>query len=148
MGVAMLALFVALSGIATAAVAVPLAKRALVADNAKKLGGRTPAQLNAASVAAARAAAQTAAAQPGPASTAAGLVVVKNLSGGQLAVDTGRDFSIACDAGQKVMGGGFTSDGSVFNLDSYPQSDTTWVMFLANAGTAPANVTLYATCLR
>lgn len=144
MAVAMLALFVALSGIATAAAVIPLAKRALVADNAKKLGGKTPAQVSAASVAAARAAA----AQPGPASTAAGLVVVKNLSGGQLAADAGRDFSVACDAGQKVMGGGFTSDGSVFSFDSYPQSDTTWVMFLANAGTTPANVTLYATCLR
>ena len=65
MGVAMLALFVALSGIATAAAVIPLAKRALVADNAKKLGGRTPAQLSAASVAAARAAAQAAAALPG-----------------------------------------------------------------------------------
>jgi hypothetical protein len=144
MGVAVLALFVALSGVATAAVAVPLAKRALVADNAKKLGGKTPAQVNAAALAAAR----TAAAAPGPASTAAGLVVVKNLSGGQLAPDTGKDFSVACDAGQKVMGGGFTSDGSVFSFDSYPQSDTTWVMFLANAGTTAANVTLYATCLR
>ena len=36
--IAVLALFVALSGTAVAAGIVPLAKRALVADNAKKLG--------------------------------------------------------------------------------------------------------------
>ncbi len=39
--VALLALFVALSGTAVAAGIVPLAKRALVADNAKKLNGAT-----------------------------------------------------------------------------------------------------------
>ena len=45
--VAMVALFVALGGTAGAVVtaAVPLAKRALVADNAKKLGGQTSAQI-------------------------------------------------------------------------------------------------------
>ena len=45
--VAMLSLFVALSGTAGAVVsaAVPLAKRALVADNSKKVGGQTPAQI-------------------------------------------------------------------------------------------------------
>jgi len=37
--IAVLALFVALSGTAVAAGVVPLAKRALVADNAKKLNG-------------------------------------------------------------------------------------------------------------
>ena len=47
---AMIALFVALGGTAGAVVpaAVPLAKRALVADNAKKLGGQTTAQIVAA----------------------------------------------------------------------------------------------------
>ena len=44
--VAMLALLVALSGTAVAAsLVVPLAKRALVADNAKKLSGRTLSQI-------------------------------------------------------------------------------------------------------
>jgi hypothetical protein len=51
--IALLALFGALSGTAVAAGVVPLAKRALsadkakVADNARKLGGKTPAQLRA-----------------------------------------------------------------------------------------------------
>jgi hypothetical protein len=43
--VALLALFVALSGTAVAAGVVPLAKRALVADNAKKLNGIPLAQV-------------------------------------------------------------------------------------------------------
>ena len=44
--------------------AVPLAKRALVADNAKKLSGQTPQQL-----------VSQAAEMPGPASSAAGLAL-------------------------------------------------------------------------
>jgi hypothetical protein len=50
--IAMVALFVALGGTAGAVVtaAVPLAKRALVADNAKKVGGVTAAQLGSAAV--------------------------------------------------------------------------------------------------
>ncbi len=144
MVVALLALFVALGGVATAAAVVPLAKRALVADNAKKLGGKTLPQLTAATASAIAAGA----ALPSPASSAAGLAVVKTASGGQLAANDGRDFSIACDAGQKIFSGGFSSDGSVFNFDSYPQSDTTWVLYLANGGSTTANVTLYATCIK
>src|SRR5262245_1885090 len=48
--VACVALFVALSGGAVAATVVPIAKHALTADtatNAKKLGGKTPAQIKA-----------------------------------------------------------------------------------------------------
>jgi hypothetical protein len=43
--IALAALFVALSGTAVAAGVVPLARRALIADNAKKVGGQKPAQL-------------------------------------------------------------------------------------------------------
>src|SRR6266516_614707 len=43
--VALLALFVALGGTAVAAGVVPLARRALLADNAKKLNGLTAAQI-------------------------------------------------------------------------------------------------------
>ncbi len=131
MAVAMLALFVALSGIATAAAVVPLAKRALVADNAKKLGGKTPAQLTAASL-----------------DAAAGLVVIKKTASGEIAVNGGAELKIACDAGQKILGGGFSSDGTVYNRDSYPRTDQTWVFYLVNAGTTVASVTLYATCLK
>jgi len=101
--VAVVALFFALGGTAGAitAAAVPLAKRALVADNAKKLEGKTSAQLLAASAKQASAAAQ----QPGPASSAAGLVTIKTASW-TLAPNQGGEFTVTCDAGQKAIAGG------------------------------------------
>lgn len=141
--VAVIALFVALGGTAGAVAtqAVPLAKRALVADNAKKLGGQTSAQI------VARAAAGSAN-TPGPASTAAGTVIVKTGTTTLGGAAEG-EVTISCDAGQKVVGGGFSSDGSVFNLDSFPASDSSWRLYLVNGNeTATANITLYATCIR
>jgi len=132
---AVLALFVSLSGTAVAAGVVPLATRALSADNAKKLQGQTPAAIVAK-------AAQT----PGPASSAAGLVAVKQ-AGDALAGNSGREFMIACDGGKKVISGGFASDGDVIAFDSRPMSDAAWGMYLANGGDGNANVTLYAVCM-
>lgn len=147
--VAMIALFVALGGTAGAVVTatVPLAKRALVADNAKKLGGQTAGQIT--SQAASQAVAQAGQA-PGPASTAAGLVTVKSQSIGAIAPDSGARYTISCDAGQKVMGGGFSSDQAVLVVaESYPVNDTTWQLVLANIlSSSPANTTIYATCLK
>jgi len=145
--VAMAALLFALGGTAGAVVtqAVPLAKRALVADNAKKLGGQTAAQIGAS--AAARAVLQSPAG-PRPASTSAGLVTIKTQTG-QIGAGAAQSFNIACDAGQKVMGGGYTSDQLILGFDSYPSNDTTWSLFLANLSeSAAANVSAYATCLR
>jgi len=144
--VAMVALFVALGGTAGAVVtqAVPLAKRALVADNAKKVGGQSSAQI----VSQAAKAAQQAALAPGPASTAAGLVIVKTQAVGQIAPEQFRDASLACDSGQKVIGGGLSSDGAVVLLDSFPSNDTTWSASGINFGGGPANVTIWATCLK
>jgi hypothetical protein len=85
--IALLALFIAMSGTAVAAGVVPLAKRALVADNAKALQGKTVTQLLAHERQPAKKAlesdridgmhAQDVAALPSPASTAAGMVNVK-----------------------------------------------------------------------
>jgi hypothetical protein len=144
--VAMIALFVALGGTAGAVVtaAVPLAKRALVADNAKKLDGQSLAQLTAKTAQAVQAAASA----PGPASTAAGLVTIKTGSG-QIAAGGAQSFTLACDAGQKVLGGGFSSDKVVLSLDSFPSNDTTWTFFLGNLDdSGAAAVSLYATCLK
>ena len=165
--VAMIALFASLGGYATAATIVPLAKRALtadtakkatladtakkalVADNAKKLGGLTIAQLAAGAEAAATAAAQAAASQPGPASTAAGLVTVKTQSGGQIGSGQFRELgSMTCDSGSKIMGGGLSSDGIVATFDSYPANDTTWAFSAANLGSGTANISLWITCLQ
>jgi hypothetical protein len=145
--VALVALFFALGGTAGAVVtaAVPLAQRALVADNAKKVGGVSAAQLGGAAV---QLALKQSPAGPRPASTAAGLVTVKSGTA-SLAADAEGEFTVSCDAGQKVLGGGFTSNGSVFNFDSYPASDTAWRLYLANGSqSAGASITLYATCLR
>jgi hypothetical protein len=141
--VAMIAMFVALGGTAGAVAtqAVPLAKRALSADNAKKLGGSTKAQLVA--QAAARGA-QT----PGPASAAGGLVTIKAQTA-QLPANGEQLFGVSCDGGQKVLGGGFSTNEVVFGLDSFPSSASTWSVYLANGSTtAPANIALYATCIR
>lgn len=148
MVVALIALFVALGGTAVAA-AVPLAKRALVADNAKKLGGRTPAQFTAAANAAATSAASAAASQPGPASTAASLVSVKTASF-SLAASGEQGFGATCDAGQKAISGGYTSGGAVLAFDSVPTSDGTgWQVYLVNVSTSqPATGTVIAVCLR
>jgi hypothetical protein len=145
--VAMIALFVALGGTAGAVVtaAVPLAKRALIADNSKKIGGLTGPQLGAT---AARVALRESPAGPRPASSAAGLITVKT-STTSLAPDQQGPFMISCDAGQKVMGGGFSSNGDVYSWDSHPTSDSAWRLYLDNANeTAGASITLYATCLR
>jgi hypothetical protein len=142
--VAMIALFVALGGTAGAVVTatVPLAKRALLADNAKKLGGQTATQI------ASRAASQAANA-PGPASTAAGLVTTTSQSLGTFAPSQEAAVSVVCAAGKKVIGGGFSSDGAVFSFDSHPTNDTTWRIYLVNGDeTQPAtNVTVYAVCI-
>lgn len=140
--VAMISLFVALGGTAGAVVtaAVPLAKRALVADNAKKLGGQSAAQI-----------AEQAAAQPGPASTAAGLVTVKTGTW-SLGPNAQGDFTVTCDSGQKALGGGWDDPGGWAHAwDDRPASDGTgWRMFITMSSNAPGTQTggLYALCLR
>jgi hypothetical protein len=141
--VATIALFVGLGGTAGAVATqgVPLAKRALVAENAKKLGGQTSAQITAK-------AAQQASRAPGPASTAAGLVVTKTQSAGQVpAGDALATFDISCDSG-RVIGGGMSSDGAIVTFDSFPKSDTTWEVIVGNFGDSTASVASYVLCLR
>ena len=152
MVVACIALVAALSGTAVAAGVVPNARHANRADlamralSADKLQSKTMAQI----VATAATQATSAAGQvPGPASSAAGLVTVKTQSAGQIAAQHAQTLVISCDGGAKIMGAGFSSDGPVFNFDSYPTSDTTWTFDLANPDeSAPHNVSLYATCLK
>ena len=138
--IAMLALFVALGGTAgaVATATVPLAKRALVAENAKKLGGQTSAQLVA-----------QAARVPGPAASASGLVTIKTQGGGSVPADNSLPaFSATCDAGAKVIGGGMSSDGAIGLFDSYPKGDAAWEVVVGNFGSSPATVSVYAICLR
>jgi hypothetical protein len=140
---ASIALFASFGGTAGASeqAAVPLAKRALVADNAKKLGGQTAAQIVAA---AAKAGAALSATTPGPASTTTGLTVIKTGTG-QIATESINGLDVTCDAG-KLVGGGFSSDGAVLIVDSYPKSDVTWSAGGLNIGSGTANFTVYAIC--
>jgi hypothetical protein len=161
MAVALLALFVALSGTAFAvgSAVVPLAKRALtadnakvanlakeatIADNAKKLGGQDAAAL-------ARQAVAQASQAPGPASTAAGLITVKTGTW-SLGPNGDRDFVVACDAGQKAVSGGWEDPGGwAHPWDTRPTLDgtgwRTWVSVSEDAPGAQSG-TVYAICLK
>ncbi len=152
--VAAAALIVALTGTAIAANVVPLAARAKVADNAKKLGGKTPAQV---------------ARTPGPATTARRQDRRRDCRHAR-ARKLGReprrrtrrprgrsspacivDTTTACDQGQKAIGGGFQgpADNIITTLDSRPSSDgASWRLRLASFELENASVTLVAVCLK
>ena len=135
----MTALFVALGGTAGAVVTapVPLAKRALVADNAKKVGGVTAAQLGGAAVAAAL---KESPAGARPASTAASLVTSKSAAY-NLAAQAEQVVTAACDAGGKAVGGGFHQPSSalVLSAGSFATPDGSgWSEDLINLSTATA----------
>jgi collagen triple helix repeat protein len=59
------------------------------------------------------------------------------------------DFTAGCDAGQKAVSGGYTSDGSVLTFQSRPTAgDDGWSIYLDNADKATAHSgTVYAVCL-
>jgi hypothetical protein len=161
MTVALVALFVALSGTAFAvgSAVVPLAKRALTADNAKvanlakkatvadnaqKLGGQDAAAL-------ARQAVAQASQAPGPASTAAGLITVKTATW-TLGPRTERDFVVTCDAGQKAVSGGWEDPGAwAYGWETRPTPDGTGWRTLLSVDTnapGPQSGTVYAICLK
>jgi hypothetical protein len=140
LAVALLALFLALGGTAVAAGVVPLAKRALVADNAKKLGNKSPAQL-------VEEAATAAAAQPGPASSVAALVSVKT-QGDSVEAGGIKTAVVSCDSGKKVVGGGYSATGAVISVGSGPSGDAAWQLTLLNiSDTSASTVSLYAVCV-
>ena len=138
--VAMVALLFALGGTAGAVVSatVPLAKRALVADNAKKLGGQTSSQL-----------VSQASQAPGPASTAASLITIKQAPFA-LAANGQGDFTATCDAGQKAIAGGYVNPvGTAFSVDTRPTSDGTgWSIYLLATESGPAGGVVEAICLK
>ncbi|MCC6224641.1 MAG: hypothetical protein IT201_14250 [Thermoleophilia bacterium] len=136
MVVALVALFLSLGGVAVATTAiVPLAKRALTADNAKKLEKQTLAQV---------------VATPGPASSATGLVRVtsRNVT---LAAGAEGYFDTSCDSGQRAVSGGLewvSGNGSWWWSDSIPSADGTgWRTWLDSDSSSPIVFRLYAVCL-
>ncbi len=127
---AAIALFVALSGTAVAAGIVAKAKFAL---NAGKLQGQTAAQV---------------AALPGPASAAVDLVATRSTSI-SIPANAARVLTIACQAGEKALSGGYTTNGVVLSASTAPSSDgASWQMALVNIGDSTATGTAYAVCVK
>jgi hypothetical protein len=152
--IAMLALLVALTSTAYAANVVPLAKRALVADNAKKLKLKTPAQIAAMPGPATSLDGKDAdaiAATPGPASTIAATVTVKTQPVSIPTFET-VDSTVTCDAGQKAIAGGFEvpdAEGGVFSFDTRPSSDgTAWKLRLGSSLGDDVTGRVYAICVK
>src|SRR5436305_1517508 len=130
--VALIALFVALSG---TAVAAGIVAHARLADNATRLAGKTPTQV--------------AALAPAPASVS-GYVTVKTAPF-SLNAKQGNDFSVTCDSGQKAIGGGSDNpDGNAIAFESRPTSDGAgWRINLGDfSDSNGASGTIYAICVR
>jgi hypothetical protein len=155
LAISVVALFVALSGTAFAVgdAIVPLAKRALNADNAKhapaadsakKLGAAASGEI-------VQQAVSQASQAPGPASTAAGLVVIKT-SAWTLQPRQEGNFTTTCDAGQKAIGGGWSDPGDYSSsYQSLPTGDGSgWTMLIYTSSFAPGaqSGTMYAICLK
>ena len=166
---ASIALLVSLSGTAIAAGAVPLAKRALSADNAKKLGGKTAAQVAAIPGPADSVNGKTAdeiaatpgpatnlegksvadiAAMPSPASTAAGLVTVATAPF-SIGANAEGVRAVGCPAGTRIVSGGWSSPDAILGADSFPSSETEWRVYIVNLSMSQGGSgTLYAVCLK
>jgi hypothetical protein len=148
--VALLALFISLSGTAVAA-GVPLAKRALFANNAGKLQGRTVGQVAAIPGPATTLngmRAEDIAREPGPANTASRLVGSASAPFA-LAPGEEKDFSAECPPGAKALSGGFTTPNTVLAADSRPTaSGTGWTLYMMNlSGSVSATGNVHVVCL-
>lgn len=124
--VALIALFVSLSGTAVAAGLVPLAKRALVANNAMKLQGKS---------------AKAVAAMAKP---SAGVTV--KTAPWSLNANAQNDFTTTCPSGKAIAGGYDNPIGTAIAFDTRPSSDgRSWKLYLA-AGTDASSGSLYVVC--
>ena len=149
--IAVIALFFALGGGAGAVItkAVPLAKRALQADNAKRVGGQTASQ-----VAARGAQAAVVLSPPGarPASNEiADQIIVQTLTGTVLAGEEIHTFYPAGPGCARVLSGGLrSSDAPILVLASYPEDEGRWTLEeVRNPDpNAAVEVTAYVTCAR
>jgi|Tabmets5t2r1_1033131.scaffolds.fasta_scaffold01505_2 hypothetical protein len=129
--VAVIALFVALSG---TAVAAGIVARAQFANNAGKLQGKTARQV---------------AAMPGPATAVSSLVSTASAPF-SLGPDAEQDVTVPCPAGTKAISGGFTTPNSVLSMDTRPSANGAgWSLYLINlSSTEAASGTAQAICLK
>ena len=127
--IALAALFVALSGTATAG--APAVKRALFANNAGKLQGKTARQV---------------AAIPGPARSVARLVTTRTAEFA-LAAGEQKDVSLSCRRGRAVSGG-FSSPGTLAAADSRVSDPQTYSVYVINQSpTDRTSVTVQVVCV-
>jgi hypothetical protein len=128
--VALIALFVSLAG--TAVAQTPVVKRALFADNASKLKGKTLRQVTR---------------MPGPANTAGDLIFARTTDR-ILQPRQETDVSVSCGPGAKAISGGFFTEGGIATRDSRATTDNRWTILAVNLGETAAEVTVQAICLR
>jgi hypothetical protein len=128
--ISLIALFVALAG--TAVAQTPAVKRALFAENAGKLKGKTLKQV---------------AAMPGPTRSVGDLIYVRTadrvLQRGQ---ET--DVTVSCGPGGKAISGGYFSDDGVSTRDTRASTESAWTYRVVNLGEGPADLTAQVICLR
>jgi hypothetical protein len=149
--VAVVALFMSISGTAYATGVVPLAKRALLAKNALKLQGKSARQVANIPGPATDLEGllpEDIAAMPGPASTASTLVTTNTVPFA-LAPDEQKDFSAQCPGNSQALSGGFTTPDSVLAADTRPTaSGTGWTLYLMNmSGSFSATGNVQVVCL-
>jgi len=109
---------------------VPLAKRALTANNALKLGGLTAQQVGSLA--------------PPP------NIYIKTQAW-TLTAGTDQVFTTTCDLGERVLSGGYDNpDGNALSADTHPSADgLSWVIALQDLSpSSDTSGTLYAVCLR
>jgi hypothetical protein len=151
-GLSLLALFISLSGTAVAAGVVPLAKHALVADNAKKLQGRTAAQVVGTASAHSQLADNANLLQGKSIDEVVSMAQTKSVSSfftlkqGDFSMPTAPgqgtartlELTLPCDPGQKAVSGGFQFSQAPAYLDEMgPTSNgTAWHMLLENDSTS------------
>jgi hypothetical protein len=132
--VALVALFVSLSGTAVAAGVVPMAKRALFAKNAGKLQGMSARQV---------------AAMAGPASYARHLLNWE-MAPFALAPGEEKDFTAHCGVDKKAISGGlYVTPNTVLVANSHPTDNgTSWTLHLINrSGSTSATGHVDVLCL-
>jgi hypothetical protein len=128
--IALIALFISLAG--TAVAQTPVVKRALFAENAGKLKGKTLKQV---------------AALPGPTRSVGNLVYPRTVN---RVLQRGQetDVTASCGPGGTALSGGYFSDNGVAVRDSRASTESAWTFRVVNLGEETTEVTVQVICLR
>jgi hypothetical protein len=128
--ISLIALFISLAG--TAVAQTPVVQRALFAQNAGKLKGKTLKQV---------------AALPGPTRSVGNLVYPRTVNRVlQRAQET--DVTASCGPGGMALSGGYFSDNGIAVRDSRASTESAWTFRVVNLGEETTEVTVQVICLR